>query len=278
MIEALLERMRIGLAILTLAGVTTICTGNAASAETVRVGGTGMAIGMMTGIGDRLHARAPELDVRVLPSMGTKGGLRALADGTIEVAMAGRRLNAEERANGLTEAACVRTPLSFATSHPKPTSLARADLPSIFSDPAPRWADGTPLKVILRARSGSEMPYLASQVPGLGDAFQAAGGRQGMAMGTTDQQNAELAIRIQGSLAMMTLLQIRSEGLALRAVALDGVEPSAETLADGSYPFSMQICMVLPPAPTPGTVELLREFRSEEGRALIRRLGAEPAE
>lgn len=248
------------------------------AAETLRIGGTGMAIGAMNGIGDQLRSLEPGLTVEVLPSMGTKGGLRALADGAVEVATAGRGLTPEERAAGLTEAACARTPLAFATSHPHPNGIARADLPGIYLDPAATWADGTPLKVVLRAKSGSELPYLASQVPGLAEAFDSAAVRQGMAIGATDQQNAELATRIQGSFAIMTVLQIRSESLALRPVPVDGVEPSAETLADGSYPFAMRICVILPPAPTPGALALVRQIRSDDGKALFRRLGAEPSE
>jgi phosphate transport system substrate-binding protein len=196
----------------------------------------------------------------------------------IEVATAGRGLKPGEQALGMREAACARTPLAFVTSHPAPNGIARADLPGVYADPAVKWADGSPLKIIMRAQSGSEMPYLASRVPGLREAFDSAAQRQGMAIGATDQQNAQLATRIDGSFAMMTVLQLRSEGLPLRTVRLDGVEPSAETLADGSYPFSLRICLILPAEPTPGALEVVRQVRSEEGQALFRSLGAEPSD
>lgn len=264
---------RTGLALLILAAASA-----PALADTVRIGGTGMTIAVMSGIRDQMSARQTSPTIEVLPSMGTKGGLRALVDGVIEIATAGRSLKPAERALGMQEAACARTPLAFVTSHPAPNGIARADLPRIYSDPAARWADGSPLKVVMRAQSGSEPPYLASLVPGLRSAFDSAAQRQGMAIGATDQQNAQLAGRIDGSFAMMTVLQLRSERLSLRTVPLDGVEPSVETLADGSYPFSLRICLILPAQPTPGALEVVRQVRSDEGRALFRRLGAEPSD
>ncbi len=249
-----------------------------AAAKPIRVGGTGMAIGLMSGIADQLRARDRAFSVDVLPSMGTRGGLRALADGVIDVATAGRDLAPAELALGMREAACARTPLAFVTSHPAPNGVRRSELPRIFSDPGATWADGSPIKVILRAKSGSELPYLAAAVPGLGEAFESAARRQGMVVGATDQENAEFATRIQGSFAVMTVLQIRSEKLPLQPVPLDGVVPSAETLADGTYPFAMRVCLILPAEPSPGAQQLVRQFGSPEGHALLRRLGAEPSE
>lgn len=248
----------------------------ARAAETVRIGGTGMAIAAMNGIRGQLAGNNPALSVDVLPSMGSKGGLRALADGAVQVATVARPLSADERALGLTETVCFDTPLVFATSRPRPDGVARGDLPALYDRADATWSDGTPLKVIMRAHSGSELPYLASRVPGLDQAFAKAFKRQGMAIGATDQENAELAQRINGSFAIMTLLQIRSENLPLQVVPVDGVVPSPETLANGQYPFSIRLCVVLSSEPTPGALALVRQVRSDEGEALFRHLGAEP--
>lgn len=244
------------------------------AAEVVRVGGTGMALAALRLAGDRLAAQDSAIRVEVLTSLGTPGGLRALSEGAIDVAVTGRSLAAQERADGTTEAGCVATPLLFASSHPAPSAIAKVDLPKIYASPAPTWPDGTPLKILLRSRAGSENAYLAAAVPGMEAALDIAYKRPGVPILTTDQENADVAARTSGSFAIMTLLQIRAERLALRPVALDGVAPTPENLAEGTYPLQASVCIVLPPSPTPAATRFVAFLKSPQGETLIRSLGA----
>jgi phosphate transport system substrate-binding protein len=248
------------------------------AAQTVRVGGTGMALATARQLGAMLTRQDPSFQLHVLPSMGTPGGLKALKDGAIDLALAGRRLSAEEQTSGLREALCLLTPLVFASSHPRPPGIERARLPELFADPKPRFADGSPLKIILRSRTGSEMPYLASVVPALREPIESAFKRTEIPVGATDQENADLAHRIVNSFAIMTLLQMRSESLDLRTVALDGVEPSTESLAGNAYPFAMRICLVSGARPTAGATRFIAHARSDASQAMIRRLGGMPSD
>lgn len=240
----------------------------------VRIGGTGMALAAMQQLGDSLSATDRQVRVEVLPSLGTPGGLRALSEGAIDVAVAGRPLKAEERAKGLVEAGCLTTALVFASSHPNPTGVSKADLPAIYADESPVWPDGQPLKLLLRSRAGSENAYLSAAIPGMAAAIDKAYSHSGVPVATTDQENADLAQRTAGSLAIMTLLQLRSERLNLRLVALDGVTASATTLADKSYPMTARICAVLPASPTPAAAKFAAHMRSADGAALIQSMGA----
>lgn len=244
------------------------------AADIVRAGGTGMALGFVERIGEAITKSDPNLRVEVLPSLGTPGGLRALADGAVDVALTGRVLTAKERDAGAIEAVCLITPLIFATSHAAPAGLSLASLPAIYRDPAPRWADGAPLKVILRARSGSENQYLANAVSGLGPAIDLAYDRSGAVIATTDQENAAVAQRTAGSLAIMTLLQVHAERLDLRQVPLDGVAPSPEALVAKTYPLRADVCLALPKAPSAAATRLVAFIKSESGRALVQTLGA----
>jgi len=134
------------------------------------------------------------------------------------------------------------------------------------------------MKIILRSRSGSEMPYLASQVPGLGEQFEAAYKRPDIAIGTSDQVNADLVRKITGSLAIMTLLQIKSENLNLNLASIDGIEPTPLTVSDQSYPFSLRVCLVLPKNPTRLALKFADQMVSPEGQKMIIDMGATPSD
>lgn len=270
-----------GLAIAVLAswvGPAMTAPDAAAPGTPVRIGGTGMALTAFREIGNAFTAAAAGTSVAVLPSLGTQGGLRALQEGAVDVAVTGRRLTDAERALGFVEAFCVRTPLAFVSSHPAPPGLRSADLPRLYGEPAPRWPDGKPLNIVMRTRAGSENGYLAAFNPAMRPALEAAYARPGVPVATTDQDNGDLAQRIDGSLTVMSLLQLRSEKLDLRPVPLDGVEPHAEGLEDRSYPLSVAVCAVVKGEPRPETTRLLSYLRSPAGLALLRAHGAIPVE
>jgi hypothetical protein len=152
--------------------------------------------------------------------------------------------------------------------------LSLADLPALFRDPRPTWPDGTPLKIILRARSGSEYPYLIKSVAGMDTALDEAHQRRGVPVGATDQENADLAQRTEGALAIASLVQIRAEKLSLQPLPLDDVEPSIEAVADGSYPFPFRICLLLPAQPSAAGQRFVSFVASDQGQDTLRSLGA----
>jgi phosphate transport system substrate-binding protein len=245
-----------------------------AEQNTVRIGGTGIALAAMREVATSLGRIEPGIRVDVLPSMGTPGGIKALAEGAIDIALVARPLKADEKAKGMAEAACMTTALIFASSHKAATGITRAQLPALYADASPKWPDGTPLNVILRSRSGSENSYLAAAIPAMGPALEAAFKRPGLPVASTDQDNARLAGQISGSLAMLTLVQSRAEQLDLVTLPFDGVTATAETIANKTYPFPIRICLAVANESTPAVARFIAHLRAPAGKALIESLGA----
>ena len=111
-------------------------------------------------------------------------------------------------------------------------------------------------------------------MPGFATAYQAAQQRKGIPIAATDQDNADLALRTAGSLSFMTLLQLRAEQLPLKPLALDGVAPSIETIADKTYPLSLRVCFLLSASPPPAATRLVAYVKSTEGQSLLRSFGS----
>ena len=257
-----------------------LCAAQPALADgaVVRVGGTGIALAALQQVGASLTAAEPGIRVDVLPSMGTPGGIKALVEGAIDVAVVARALKPEEKAKGVAEAACLTTALVFASSHKAAQGITRAQLPDLYADPAPKWPDGLRLKIILRSRAGSENPYLVAAIPAMGPALDAAFKRPGMPVASTDQDNVKLAAQVTGSFAMMTLLQLKAENLDLQALDLDGIAASAATIANGTYPFPIRICALLPAEPAPAAARFVAHLRSAAGKTIVASLGAVPSD
>ena len=266
--------MRNSLSMLTcsmfLAGL--LLAGNAVAADTVRLGGTGGA----TAMGEHLAAGfavASGIKIVVIPSMGSKGSIRATADGAIDLAISARPLNPDEAAMGVTAVPMARTALVFVTSNPKPNSIKSSDLTEIFKAVNPKWADGSPLHLILRTKFDGDTILLEQRFDGMREAIAVARTRPEFPIAPTDQDSANLAERLPGSFVQGGLSQIVTEKRNLRFVPIDGVEPSLANLESGKYPYEKDFFLVYSAKTKPIAERLLEFVRSEKGRSILRETG-----
>lgn len=244
------------------------------TAEVLRMGGTGMALGAMTRIAEHWSSAEAGVTAQVLPSLGTSGGIKALKAGAIDIAFAARGASEAEKSASVVDALCLKTAFIFATSRRLAGDLPSRQLPALYAARRPVWPDGSPLKIILRPRSGSEVPYLAERVPGMAAALDIAFEQPERPITLTDQENAQLAVETPDVLAMLTLLQLRGESLALTPLSLDGVAPSAASLADGSYSLPLRLCLLTPAAQSPLARRFVAHLRTRPAQVLLNQFGA----
>jgi phosphate transport system substrate-binding protein len=240
---------------------------SAAPAE-LRAGGTGGATELLRQLAVEFGKETGDR-TDVIASLGTAGSLRALVDGHLDLAVAGRPLKADEQAKGLKVALVVRTPFVLATSHKAPGGLASADVVRAFADPNLAWPDGTPIRVILRPRSESDAALMAEMFPGLADAIAKARQRPEVPVAATDQDNADLAERSPGTLIGMTLVQLLLEKRDLRIIPIDGRDPTKASFADGTYSYSKLFYFVTREQPGEVTAAFLRFLDSAKARDLM---------
>lgn len=248
----------------------------ATAGDIVRSGGTGSGLAMMKAIAEHYSAANPDTTVEVLPSLGGSGGIKAVVAKAIDIAISANHLSPEQVAQGLQEGTCLRTGLIFATSRAQPMDIRATQLPKLFAESNPAWSDGQALKVILRARFGSENPHLIKAVPGMKEALKKAYERPGMPIGATDQENVDLAQRTAGSFAIMTLLQLRAEHLSLQPLSYEGVTPSLDSLAAGKYALPLDLCLIVAAPPSAAAARVIDFVRSSEGQKILRGFDALP--
>ena len=123
--------------------------------------------------------------------------------------------------------------------------MKSADLAGIFAAEKPTWADGTPIRIILRPRSDTDTALLAELFAGLGAAIETARRRTELPTAATDQDNAALADRTAGSLIGTTMTQIKTEHRNLHVVPLDGVDPTLANFESGAYRFSKNLYVIV---------------------------------
>jgi phosphate transport system substrate-binding protein len=240
----------------------------------LRIGGTGMALATMQQIGDAFMTARREIVVNVLPSLGTSGGLAAVAAGAIDVAVSARALSDAERAKGLHELAYARTPVAFVTHAATSVhGVTLSEVIMILVGTKLTWPDGTPIRLVRREPSDADWIMLRALSADLGQAVSVALARPGLLTVATDQENADYLERLPGSFGAMSIGQMRTESRRVVALALDGEMPSIAALADGRYKLSRTLHVVWRHQPTEDVADFLKFLRAEHATKLLIRLG-----
>lgn len=248
-----------------------------AQPATLRAGGTGMALASLRRVTERFAAERPGIRVEVLPSLGTSGAIRALLARAIDVGLLARPPSAEEAAQGLRALPYARTPIAVVTSGgTDSTDITLQQLAAVLRGDVNTWPDGRRLRLVRREASDADWQLLASLSPEMGRSVAIAIRRPGLVTVGTDQENAEALQSVTGSLGLMSIGQLRAEGLRLRPLTLEGVEATTEAVAERRYALSRTLHAAWLGDATPPLADLLGFLGGAEARAILAGLGYGP--
>lgn len=243
-------------------------------AVTLKLGGTGTDLGVMRIMADAFQKRSKGTIIDIQPSVGSAGGISATLAGALDIAISSRPLKAEERALGAREWAYAKTPLVFATDQKSPqTQLTSAEIIGIYDGTVTQWRNGSAVRIILRPETDSDTVILEKNIPGMDAAMKKAYQRRGPPIAMTDQTAADKIQMIAGAVGPCTLALILGENRPLKALVFNGIAPTVENIANGTYPMTKSLYLVTGPHPKAETQHFIGFMRSKEGRAILRRTG-----
>jgi phosphate transport system substrate-binding protein len=253
---------------------TLLCLSPEIRAEDLRIGGTGAALGTMQFMATAFERVHPEHHVSVLPSMGSKGGIKAVVAGAIDLAVSSRALASDEIAAGASGTPYGRTPLVFATGRTAPgQTISWPELADAYAGKLTQWPDGTRIRLVMRPSGDADTERIKAVSPAMREAVAIAEQRKGMTFAITDQDAADQLEKVPGALGPLTLAQILSEKRSLKALRLNGVAPDAATLADGSYPMHKEMLFVTGGKTGAAAQSFMAFVRSPAGRAVLVQTG-----
>lgn len=250
-----------------------------ARAETLTVGGTGSAVPLIEQFAQAYSDLKPDITVRVInPPMGSGGSIRAVLAGAIDLAVPGKPLTEAEKAQGGQDWELGRTPfLVVATKEPPPPGFTVEQLAAIYSGKVTAWADGSPIRLVLRSPTESDTLILRKMSPAMEQAIDAALARPGMLVAANDLENLEILEKTPGSLGTSNLGLLQGRSSKLQSLPIDGVAPTLAAVNHGAYPYSKSLYVVRGPKLSPAAQGFLEFMRSASGKEMIERAGYVPA-
>lgn len=243
------------------------------ASDELKVGGTGSAMATIDALAEAYRRHVPDFKLKLVPNLGSSGGLKALSAGAVDFALISRVLKPAEAATGLTAYTYGRSPFVLVTNKPDIRDLTSARLADMLATRAAVWADGTPVRLVLRPTADADSFLLGEFSPGIKLALAAAHARGGMVLAVTDQESADQSERLPGSLGTSSLALLKAEKRSLHVLSVDGVEPTLANLASGAYPHAKTMAIVVRGEASAEVRKFLGFIESDEARTLLESLG-----
>ncbi len=206
---------------------------------------------------------------RVEPSIGSGGGIAATRDGAVDLGLVSRPLRPEEAA-GLERVDLARDAVVLAAAPDVPVDdLSSDDLHRLYR------GELRGLTVLLRDEAESANSALESTHPGLAEERRRSSASGRFRVLNHDDAMALALATTPRAVGVFSLGALRPP---LRALRLDGITPSSESVRHGTWPAVRTLGVVFRPERRERVAPLLALAASERGRTLIRSLGYLPLE
>ena len=240
-------------------------------------GSTGVAP-LVTALAKAYREQNPAVTVEIGKGLGTKARIKALAEGSIDIAMASHGLVVDDlvrQGMAVQEIAKVAVVFGVNTTVPA-TGLAEQQICDIYSRRLTNWKElgGPDLAVAPRTRPDTEVDseIVRERVGCLAQLQMPDGVRVASKSGDMARELAGTA----GAIGMTTMTVVEQSEARIKPLALNGIEPSVGNVRSGAYRLTRNSFLVTKAASAPAVARFLEFVRSPEGKRVISANGAVP--
>ncbi len=242
--------------------------------EVLKIGGTGTSIGTMKLMAAEFQKAYPDMTVRILPSVGSSGAIKAVSQGALDIGLNSRPLNNEEQKLGLSVLEYAETPFVFiANKSVGVSSITSNELVKIYNGEMQTWPNGERIRLVLRPATDADTLFAKAISPQMNSAIGAAMSRDGMLMALTNQECHDIIAHTPGSIGFSSLTQVMTERHPVKILAVNGEAPGRQAIINRSYPFAKMLSFVVKPEMSVSVNRFVDFVRSPAGRRILEQTG-----
>jgi len=240
-------------------------------------GSTGVAP-LVAALAKAYRERHPAVTVEIGKGLGTKARIKALAEGSIDIAMASHGLMIDDLVRqGMAVQEIAKVAVVFGVNATVPvTALADQQICDIYSRRLVNWKElgGPDLAVAPRTRPDTEVDAeIVRERVGCLTRLQMPVDVRVMSKG--GDMAKELA-GTAGAIGITTMTVVEQSQARIKPLALNGIEPSVENVRSRAYRLTRDSFLVTKAASSPAVARFLEFVRSPEGKRVISANGAVP--
>lgn len=264
--------MKVSFAI-TAAGMMLGAT-TALAQEEIVIGGAGSIIPVMQDLSKAYLAKNSSDRIKIIPqSVGSSGGIKAVAAGNFGIGLSGRPLKSDDPA-GLVYRELGTMPVVFAVNSGVPVkNLNQAQVCSIYQGKVASWKEvgGSDLKLIPLTRNEDDSDK--ETVRKVIGCYKNLTESPSVIMLTKGSEMSAALGGRPGTIGLTTHANASKSGGRYNALALDGVAPSNATVQSGQYKLVKAFAVVTRGTPNGAVKRFLDFTASAEGKEILTRAG-----
>jgi phosphate transport system substrate-binding protein len=243
----------------------------------VVIEGTGDCQTLVRALASAFERENPGVRIEVPDTTGSKGGLRALANGKCDLARIARPLSDEDKAQGITDEPFALTPLVFIINAGV-TGIADVSAAQVADIYAGRIVScnqlgGGDLKIYPLTREAGDILHttLKTAVPSLGDLDPAK-----VKVYYSSQKLIDDVAAHPGAVGFTPLTETHGRG-DVRAIRFEGVSPTTGNVASGAYCLRLVCALAWRPATLTRQAKAFVAFmHTERAKNIIADMGGAP--
>ena len=248
------------------------------SETTITIAGSGVNLGVTRLLAQAFTQKNPKAIINIPGSIGSKGAIKAIKDGAIQLGLISRPLSDQEIALGIGTKVYAQVAMVIGTniSITAPT-ISSQELIDIFKGTKTHWPNGEEIIVLAREKSDSGFAVLEQNIPGFKEVYQQSQALKRWTTYFTDQDANQALERTPGAIGVTDLGMINTENLRVNIAKLDGVMPSPGNLENGTYPLSRKLLFIYNKNTFSEETKAFLDFVfSEEGQDILKSNGYLP--
>lgn len=231
---------------------------------TIKIAGSTSVQPLSEEFADAFMKRNPGVSV-VVTGGGSSAGIKAAQEGAADIGTSSRELTPEEK-KGLKETVIALDGIAVIVNSKNPVSkLSLEQVRKIFAGEIANWKDvggkDAPINVFTREEGSGTRAAFEELVMGEGKKILSKAG----------VQNSTGAVRtaVAGDENAIGYISLGSLDKSVKALTVDGVKPSKETVLNGSYKISRPFIYVTRGAPSGIVKEFIDFVLSPEGQKIV---------
>ncbi len=250
------------------------------SAGVLKVAGSGGMISLVTELADAYMKAHPETRIEVKQkSIEAKGGIIGASKGLLDIGMAARNLKESEKSLGLEVHEIARVALVIgvnADTVKTPEGITSEQLCNIYTGKIKNWQEvggvDRPIKPLTRPDADSTKVTVRKSVPCFRDLKEPSE----VVIMPKSKDMFRALMNTPYAIGLTDLVAVGRSGGKIRALKLDGIVPSPETVRSGRWPVVKHLNLLLGKKRSKEAYDFISFIRSPEGQAIIKKNMAVP--
>lgn len=242
--------------------------------EEITISGAGTGLPWIEIMAKAYTANHPEAKIEFLPEIHTSGGIKGVAQGTLDIGVIARYPNTEEKKYQLKYRLVAKVALVMAVNpNVKITNLSSQQIRDVYSGKITNWKQvgGHDAKIVVldRNEDGSAKIYLRQHI--LGEELKIT---DEVTLFYHEGDMAEMIKTTPNAIGFLASTLVQEN--KLRALSLDGVAPSMQNVQNGKYKMRRNLGIVTKGQPKGLSEKFINFIFSSKGQKILLKNGYAP--